>query len=130
MTTIAEALRPSCPSCGQPLSPVALHPDTAPWLCPAVTGCAAGFWHAEVTGDGAAHYRAQFRDWGRDVAVVARIRAAVSDEYLAAQGRGTSLREDQIAIATTRGLSALRDGGRIHPAMLEQVEAELRRRGA
>ncbi len=56
---------PTCPRCGAQLEPVALDPQTAPWLCAlANNGCAHGWWNAELTSAAHLAYRVPHGDFG------------------------------------------------------------------
>jgi hypothetical protein len=92
----------TCPKCGAPLQPVALGPETAPWLC---AGCSRGFFAAELTPEARAVYRPEHDDWG--FTTRAPIEAAVMLEISDAHDRGTSLREDQFVHTSTEILQGL-----------------------
>lgn len=81
----------TCPNCGSSLSPIALDPNTAPWLC---SHCKLGWWSTEITPQARAAWNGPSRSfhWSNAPA----IRAAVDQERAEAQSRGASLRGDQV----------------------------------
>lgn len=99
--------RTDCPKCGRPLQPVALGPDTAPWLC---NECHRGFWSAELTDIARGRYRPRHHDWGLGTPATA-IRHSVQTEWLHAHVRGASLRPDQLRSSHIDHLVGLRDCG-------------------
>lgn len=92
---------PSCPACGKPLAPVAHGPASAPWLC---YESGRGFFSAELTTEARAIYRPTYNDWGFGQAALA-VRAQVATELAEAVTRGTSLRPDQLGVATPEQLA-------------------------
>lgn len=127
----AQAIEPigyrtDCPKCGKPLAPVALDPDTAPWLC---NECHRGFWSAELTDVARARYRHRHHDWGQGAPAQA-IRRSVQTEWLQAHARGASLRPDQLRAAHKDHLIGLRDSGlTFSDDFAEAVATELEARG-
>ena len=92
----------TCPNCGSSLSPIALDPNTAPWLC---SHCKLGWWSTEITPQARAAWHGPSRSfhWRNAPA----IRAAVDQERAEAQSRGTSLRIDQINLFDSTTLATL-----------------------
>jgi len=108
-----------CLACGHALDPVALDPDTAPWLCPVVHPGLRGYWACELSSQAPA-YRSQHADFGFGAPAIA-LRALVDQEHAAAVTRGTSLREDQLGLvpaAVLTRLSALPPGDAAFTAAL------------
>lgn len=94
-----------CLACGGPLSPVALDPDTAPWLCQIAHQGLRGYWACELASQAPA-YRSQHSDFGFGAPAIA-LRALVDQEHAAAVTRGTSLREDQLGLVDAATLTRL-----------------------
>ena len=116
--------RTDCPRCGKELQPVALDADTAPWLC---NDCHRGFWSAELTDVARARYRPARHDWGLGTPAQA-LRRSVQTEWLAAHGRGTSLRPDQLRMVPRTVLECPLPP-RTHPDFVAAVANELKARG-
>ena len=109
----------TCPKCGGQLQPVALDPNTAPWLCPI---CSRGFWASELTNESRALHRPNHDDFG--FAPVA-LRASVELEIADAQTRGTSLREDQFTLTPTQVLDSLATRPGLDPTFLASLHADI-----
>lgn len=114
----------TCPACGHPLQPVALDPDTAPWLCPP-TGCRSGWWVSELTTQARNAYRHGNRDFGFGPHRGA-IQAQVELERVAARQRGTSALPEQLPLLPSAELTRLANGPDTEFVAL--VTAELARR--
>ena len=112
--------RIGCPKCGKALMPVALGPDTAPWLC---ADCARGFFTVELTEEARAQYRPDKDDWGHGTPATT-LRSKVTDEWVKAQVRGSSLRHDQLDLVDKDTLSRLADAP-VHPDFAAAVKGEL-----
>lgn len=100
---------PPCPSCGQPLTHVALGPDSAPWLC---TPCARGFWQAELTPAARDAYRPRRHDWGLGDDALS-IRQDVVVEARAARARGTSALPEYLVLLPADALAQLAKSARL-----------------
>ncbi len=122
-STIAYAT--DCPKCARELQPVALVPDSAPWLC---NECHLGFWAAELTDEARACYKPPLVEFaGKDGAVVRR---AVQSEWLHAQARGCSLRPDQLREAHKDHLVGAREQVRLlADNFAAAIDEEIARRG-
>lgn len=110
---------PTCPACGRLMDPVALGPDSAPWLC---HHSGLGFFVAELTTSARAIYRATHHDWGFGEAALA-VRSQVATELAEAFTRGTSLRPDQLALATPEQLAFLAGRPALEPGFASLVQA-------
>ena len=95
----------TCPECGATLQPVALDPDTPPWLCPISK---LGWWVAELEAPMRASWQSRTRSF--DFRVLGSLKAKIDQERASAATLGTSVRVDQLprldlttlqAIATT-----------------------------
>lgn len=116
----------TCPKCGAQLQPVALDPATAPWLC---ANDARGFWAAELSTSARTVYRPRHDDWTLSGAR-APIQADVDAEIAQAQSRGTSLREDQISLASAGVLQSVVGRRGVDTAFAALVTAHLHAIGA
>lgn len=114
-----------CPHCGNELTPIALGPDTAPWLC---AGCHRGYFNAELTSEARARYRPAARDYGTGKGKVA-IRQAVELEVQAARLRGTSALPEHLPFLTVPNLRGVANLRGVQPDMAKAITAELTRRG-
>ena len=112
----------SCPKCGKALQPVALGPETAPWLC---ADCARGYFAAELTTEARALYRPHRDDWGLGSPLGTLVEKEVADAHL----RGTSLREDQFIHTPTDVLTTLAKRN-INVTFKALLEAHLKNVGA
>lgn len=110
-----------CPSCGASLQPVALDPETAPWLCPIFHPGLRGFFTAELT---SGLFRSQHSDFGFSPDRLT-LREAVHAELAAARLRGSSLREDQIGLADVSLLQFVHDHQQVHESFRALVAAQL-----
>lgn len=111
----------SCPACGRQLQPVALDPQTAPWLC---NTCCLGFWVAELEQSHMWHHT--LRSFGH--AGHAARRAAVEAEAAAAIARGSSAREDQLMLLSLSQLQAIQK--KASGTFLALVTAAIKAKGA
>lgn len=109
----------TCPKCGAQLQPVALDPNTAPWLC---RGCRRGFFACELTKEARAIYRPQHDDWGLGLTPLHTPR---SQEIAAAHQRGTSLREDQFVHTPISVLTSLAKRAALGPEFQTLLETHL-----
>ncbi len=115
----------TCLACGGPLVPVALGPETAPWLCSA---CCHGWFVCELAGVGRASFRVSHRDWGH---AAGRELAKVRDIELAeARQRGTSALPEHLALLDVAQLGMLVKRKRLSGEFRKLVEAEQARRVA
>ena len=114
-----------CPQCGKELQPVALGPDTAPWLC-GPTGCSLGFFACELTATAR-------KSWGHHGFIHGphseQLHADRLAEFAQSVSRGTSLREDQIGIASTELLQSLTLNPNVSAAFLALVQTQLTNSG-
>ena len=110
-----------CPLCNGALYPVVLGPDSAPWMC---VICRHSWWVAELTADARKLFRAVYGDFGFGPDTDA-LRQAVEAERVEAVERGTSCREDQIALLPVAGLKWLVS----RKVLPKQVKAEMKRKG-
>jgi len=94
----------TCPNDGAPLQPVALDPDTAPWLC---NVCRRGWWVSELQTSARSAWRVQFQDFGFGDTMLS-IREQVRQERVEAVTRGTSLRPEQLLVLPPEQLKGLR----------------------
>lgn len=118
--------RTECPKCGQDLEPVALGPESAPYVC---NTCHRGFWAAELTDVARDLYRPRHHDWGQGTPGQA-VRRSVQTEWLHAHARGTSLRFDQLGMAHIDHLVGLRDSGLpLHDDFVAELHREIEGRG-
>lgn len=108
----------ACPKCGAQLAPVALDPQTAPWLC---AGCHRGYWAPELSTRAREAFRHGHDDWG--IARPEWLRLAVTAERDEAEARGTSLREDQFVHAPRELLAAT--SKRVRGPFAEAIAAHL-----
>lgn len=113
----------SCPKCGGQLAPVALDPQTAPWLC---ASCGLGFFAAELSPAARSAYRPQFRDHGTSAHAIHLARDA---ELAEAHARGTSARDDQIGILDDGQLAFVASRVNVHPAVKSAVAQAQKQRG-
>ena len=82
------AYHKTCPKCGGPLTPTALHPSAPPHVC---TACHIGWFVAELTDEARMAYRPHLHDHG---GLHEKVRKEVKKELEAAHARGTSAREE------------------------------------
>lgn len=110
----------TCPHCGHALVPVALGPETAPWLCSASTGgCSTGWFHAQLTQEGRATWRPEYQDHG----YAHHIHEAMQAERDEAHERGTSARHDQIALLHPDIRAELATRAGVHKALKAAIQA-------
>jgi len=109
-----------CPKCGQPLRVLVAAPTVAPWHC---DPCGLSWFNSEVTA------REKWnRAWAWSNPVIrAQVAKGVQEELAAAQGRGTSLREDQLALAHRSVLDTLLP--KLRGEFATMVAGELQKRG-
>jgi len=115
---MTETYSASCPRCSAGLTAVVQGPDSAPWLC---RPCRRGWWAVELTAGSRAIYRKERDDFRPALAT----RIAVEQEGALARARGTSMREDQVALvpaATLRAIAA----GRISQNLAAVIAAHLK----
>ena len=112
-----------CPQCGKALQPVALSPQTAPYLC---SGCSLGFFACELTPTAR-------KSWGHHGFIHGphseQLHADRLSEFTQSVSRGTSLREDQIGIASTELLKTLTLNPNVSVAFLALVQTHLTNSG-
>lgn len=113
----------SCPGCGGPLTPVALGPETAPWLCGV---CAHGWFACELAPPARASFRAEQRDWGhaggRELKVLRDV------ELADAHARGTSALPEHLSLLSGAQLAVLAKRGRLSAEFRALVEAAIAQR--
>lgn len=116
-----------CPNCGRSLVPVALDPQSAPWMCPSAGGCGRGWWAREIAPDAASAWRSAQHDFGFGV-FAQTLRRDVKAEHAAAHERGVSVREDQLPLLDPAALAALLAvwGPRVDAAFLALVQAAVK----
>ena len=78
----------TCLKCGGDLTPTALGPQSAPYVC---LECHHAYFAAELSQEARPHFRKDQHDFGRHTPV---IRDQVRVELEAAHARGTSAREE------------------------------------
>lgn len=122
---MAKALSTKCPKCQKALTPVALDPQSAPWVC---NRCHLGFFVSELADSARAIFRPRHQDWGQGTPASA-VRLDADAELDLAEARGTSLREDQIKKASTESLQSLVALCGVSPEFLILVQGELTTRG-
>ena len=83
---------PTCPECGATLQPVALDPDTPPWLCPISH---LGWWVCELETPMRSEWHSPTRAFSHKVTPA--LREAVRQERADAAVLGTSARPDQLS---------------------------------
>ncbi len=110
-----------CPKCGAPLTPVALSPDCAPFLC---QGCSLGFFAAELSASSRALYRPAYGDFGLGVERVS-IHASIALEVADAHARGTSLRHDQFTLTPESVLTTLAANPRVEASFKALLHAHI-----
>ena len=115
----------SCLQCGGQLAPVALDPQTAPWLC---APCGLGFFSAELSPAARSTYRPLFRDHGTGPDADA-IHATRDAELAEAHVRGTSARLDQIDSLTDGQLAFLAGRKNLSPPVPPAVAQAQKQRG-
>jgi hypothetical protein len=113
-----------CPGCGGPLQPLALDAQTAPWLCDV---CHFGFWATDLGVAARKQWHGQGFTHGADSAQMHSDRMA---EFAVAVTNGTSLREDQIGIASVSVLQSAMASASITPAFKALVQTQLTNMGA
>ena len=115
---MSESYAITCPHCGTTLEAVAQNPQTAPWLCRA---CSVGWWSAELTKEARATYRIERRDFRP----AKPMRLLVEAEARLAKARGSSLREDQLKLVTTKTVQRVA-GGHISENLGAAIAAHLK----
>lgn len=113
-----------CPSCGQQLTPSLGDWQTPPWACHIDHRL---FWVEELLPLSRQNFRPQYHDFGygdHNKGLVARRYA----ETIAAQLRGTSVREEQLGLLDKGTLEGLMKRKKIDPGFMELIKAEHGRR--
>ena len=114
-----------CPACGGQLQPHVGEPESAPWLC---NTNRLQFWDCELAPEFRLHYRPHLQDWGYGVHVK-ELRLARAVEHDEAKKRGSSAREDQLAILDLPSLNGILTRPKIEPKFAVRVQNEITRRG-
>lgn len=115
----------ACPGCGGGLTPVALGPDSAPWLC---ATCSHGWFCCELAGPARAVFRPQHRDWGH--AGGRELKRTRDLELAEAHARGTSALPEHLPLLSVAQLTTLAPRARMSAEFKALVEAEIARREA
>lgn len=114
----------TCPECGAQLVPVALDPQTAPWLCETSM---LGFWATDLSPANRAHWGKRGFTLGHHTALM---HSARQDERLTAEANGISLREDQLGSATLATLRSALLSPTIAPSFAAQIKTQITNMGA
>jgi len=94
-----------CPICGQELQANAHAPEIAPWRC---DECRRSWWVAELTMEARQHFQLHRRDFGyQGTPGHEMVAAGVLAERVAANGRGVSVRRDQLGLVHRDVLAGL-----------------------
>ncbi len=113
-----------CPACGGQLQPHVGEAQSCPWLC---NNCHLGFWTAELQPGTRAHYRPHLKDWGWG-AHIQPLRLARLTEFDEAKKRGSSAREDQLAMLDVTSLNGILTRPKLEQKFKVHVQNEVTRR--
>lgn len=112
-----------CPRCGGELEANVSAPTAPPWRCP---HCFVSWWVAELAPGARRSFRLAQHDWGsRSSESYKAVRRAVAREQEEAVRRGTSLRREQVGLASPRAIKGLL---RLRLPLAPEHEAQLRER--
>lgn len=113
----------NCPSCGGPLQPNAMGPQTPPWRC---DECLVSWWASELTPVALQAFRRERWDWGDGGTVGhSEVREAVRVEAEKAAMRGVSLREEQIELVHPDVHKGLLNRAKIAPGFADKMRTHL-----